>query len=102
MVTTDGSPLSQIELTVYNDEGFLGDAIGYGSVGDDGSFELINVSRTGRLELDPGQYRFTIESVGADILIPERYADPKKTILRVRCEPDAPIMLEVPSMSAGM
>lgn len=102
MLTTDGHPLSQVELTVYKDDPFSGEILGFGAVCSDGTFELIDASRSEKLLLEPGKYRFTIESVGAEITVPKKYGDPKETILCARAASDEAIVLEASGMSTGM
>lgn len=102
LVTTDGLPMSQIELTVYEDNPFCGEPLGFGAVSNDGSFELIDASRSEKLLLEPRKYRFTIESLGAEIMIPKKFGDPKETVLRCWAAQNEAIVLEADGMSSGM
>ena len=102
LLTTDGLPLSQVELTVYKDAPSCGEILGFGAVGDNGAFELIDASRSEKLLLEPGKYRFTIESLGAEITIPKKYGDPEETILCARAALNEAIVLEAAGMSSGM
>ncbi|TWT95672.1 hypothetical protein [Neorhodopirellula pilleata] len=101
-MTSDGKPMSQMELTFYPDSLSTDSPIAYGAVQSDGSFELVNAARNGAINLEAGHYRVTVESLGADVEIPPHYADPGKTKLRIEHVPPAPIAIEAPGLSKGM
>jgi hypothetical protein len=69
-----GKPLGEVEVTVHKLEGGKWQAIGFGDVHSDGSFELVTTGARGPLALSPGEYRCTLESIGAPIVIPADYA----------------------------
>ncbi len=102
ILTSDGIPMSQMELTVYQDEPFTGQPLGYGNVQSDGHFELIDSSRRSALILDSGSYRFTIESQGAEIEVPVEYRDANRTSIRLSIQDDSRIEVSTVGLSNGM
>lgn len=101
-LTSDGKAMSQMELTFYSDSPFSGSPVAYGAVQNDGAFELVDAPRTEAIELEPGDYRVTVESLGADVEIPKQYSDPSKTTLRLKHIPPEPVVIEIPGLSKGM
>ena len=75
--------LSEIQITVHQVEGSATKPIGFGVAGMDGAFQLISPGATGPLQLAPGEYRFTLESVGAPVVIPKEFTQPETTPLKV-------------------
>src|SRR5262245_36355928 len=59
--------LSDIQVTVYQTEGGLMQAVGFGVTDHDGAFELATNGARGPLRLAPGEYRCTLESAGAPL-----------------------------------
>ncbi len=78
----DGA-LGEVQLTVYEAEGDGWRTIGFADTNADGTFELVTVGAKERLVLSPGEYRCTLESVGAPIVFPPQYAAAETTPLRV-------------------
>lgn len=72
--------------------------IGRGYVASDGSFELINREGSGPLHLLDGNYRFTIESVGAEVEIPDKFTDPATTPLVIDHRSGILLNLELPKL----
>lgn len=106
-LTSDGQPMSEVELSFYPDsssnDALPKDApVAYGAVRSDGTFELINASRTAAMRLEAGGYRVTIESLGAEVNLSPQYTDPGVTKLRVEHFPPAPIAIDIPGLSEGM
>jgi len=78
-----GSPLSEIQLTVNEVDGNGWHAIGFGVSDTDGKFELVTNGAHGPLRLPSGKYRFTLESVGAPLQIPQEYTKAETTPLDI-------------------
>lgn len=77
----NGQPIPDVLVTVYPDTPST-DALGIGITDADGRFELRTREPITPLMLDPGDYRFTVQSMGEIYLIwPPEYADPPKTPL---------------------
>ena len=78
----NGQPLPDVLVTVYPDMPSATDALGIGITDADGRFELRMREPITPLILDPGDYRFTVQSMGEIYLVwPPEYADPLKTPL---------------------
>lgn len=96
-----GEPLSDIRVGLYRDEET--EPIGFAVTGNDGSFRLLQIDADGPLQLEPGVYRCTLESVGAPVTVPREFLSPEQTPLRVTWnEDDEPFTIEVPTKFAGM
>ena len=102
MLTSDGRPMSQMELTLYVDAPYTGLPIAYGAVRADGTFELVNASRSKSIMIEAGRYRVTAESLGAEVQIPQPFANPSTTPLRIDHTPPEPIQISIPGLSKGM
>lgn len=75
--------LSDIQVTVHQVEGNSSKPIGFGVAGVDGSFQLALNEAKGPLTLAPGEYRCTLESVGAPVVILTEYTKPDTTPLKI-------------------
>jgi hypothetical protein len=94
-----GNPVSDIQITVYEADGEAWRAMGFGVPGADGAFELVTNGAAGALWLPPGEYRCTLESVGAPVRIPKEYAQVETTPLTVSwSESDEMLTLEIPAL----
>jgi hypothetical protein len=90
-----GAPLSDIQLTVFQRDGSGFSPLGFGVTTTDGSFKLfLNLAR-GPLVLPAGDYRFTLESAGAPVEIPQQYAAPETTPLAVSWKGEGSLKLEI-------
>ena len=72
-----------IRVTVNHLEKNVVKAIGYGVTADDGTFRLVTNSGRAALKLAPGEYCCTLKSIGAQVRIPNEYAQVNTTPLRV-------------------
>ncbi len=63
-IRTESSPLADVQITVYRVEGTDIHEAGFGISNPDGEFSLVRTGAAGPLWLEPGEYRFTLESVG--------------------------------------
>jgi uncharacterized iron-regulated membrane protein len=75
-------PLAEMQITIYRQEGSTWQPIGQAVTAADGKFELVTTSALGPLRLEAGDYRCTLESVGAPARIPAEYAQAGTTPLR--------------------
>lgn len=77
-----GNPLPDVRVTVFQGEGSAYTPLGFGVTTNDGSFQLFQNQARGPLVLTAGEYHFTLESAGAPIQIPPRYAKPETSPLK--------------------
>jgi hypothetical protein len=57
--------------------------VGFGTTDNAGHFELLTPDGQAALYLEPGNYTFTLESVGPPVQFPEEYLQPETTPLKV-------------------
>jgi hypothetical protein len=76
-------PLSDIRVTVNRVDKSSVQSIGFGITATDGTFQLVTNGAHGALRLSPGEYRCTLKSVGAQVRIPNEYAQVNLTPLKV-------------------
>lgn len=91
-ISRDGSPgslsfgtqtLSDICVVVHVQDGSEFRSPGFGITNHEGSFHLLRTASQDALKLEPGEYSFTLESLGPQIVFPADYLDPKKPPLKV-------------------
>jgi hypothetical protein len=75
--------MSEVQITVHQPVGSAWEAIGFGVAATDGSFELVTSGAAAPLELSPGTYRCTLESVGAPFAIAPLYTQAATTPLEI-------------------
>ena len=83
ILRVDDEYVSDIQVTVHEVDGSSFQAIGFGVTDNDGIFRLVTNGANGPLTLPPGDYRCTVESVGAPIQFPTEYAQAKSTPLKI-------------------
>lgn len=88
-----GKPLSDVQVTVFQNAGTAFQPIGFAVTKTDGSFQLLQNQARGPLNLAAGDYRCTLESAGAPIKIPKQFAKPETTPLKVSWSGDGKIDL---------
>jgi hypothetical protein len=77
-----GETPGDIQITVHHPAAGGWQPVGFGITASDGSFELVANGAEGPLVLAAGEYRCTLESVGAPIQVPKEYTDAETTPLR--------------------
>lgn len=82
-LTIGGAPMSEVQISVYQQKEGAWEKIGFGDATSDGSFELVKPGAAGPLVLEAGEYRFTLESIGAPLRVPPAYQNPASTPLSV-------------------
>ena len=88
--------LGDIQLIVYQMDSGVWRQVGFGITGPDGEFELLTPGAKGALWLTPGEYRCTVESVGAPVQIPKAYSQTETTPLKITwSETDDALALKV-------
>jgi hypothetical protein len=93
-----GTPMSEVQITVHQPAGAGWEAIGFGVATTDGSFELVTSGAAGPLVLAPGNYRCTLESVGAPLAIDPQYAQAATTPLEIAWPTsDGRITIDIPA-----
>lgn len=97
VLTASGKPIGDIQVTFYRLDGGIWESVGFGTSAADGTFELVTNGARGPLHLEPGQYRCTLESVGAPVEIPRECMETADTPLEVNwSETDQLIQLDAP------
>ncbi|EAQ81959.1 hypothetical protein [Blastopirellula marina] len=97
-LVTSGNPLGEMQVHVYRSDAADDTPLGFGVTAADGSFELVQPAAAGPLQLEPGKYLFTVESVGSPVILPKKYASRKTTPLEVDWLPDQPLELDIPGL----
>ena len=96
-----GEPLADMQLTVYENQLGTWEAIGFADTAADGTFKLLLNEARGPLQLAPGSYRFTLQSVGAPLLVPQQLAQVDTTTLQTEWTGnDTELKLTLPSKLA--
>jgi hypothetical protein len=91
-------PLSDVQVTVHRAEGSNWVALGFGVANSHGAFELVNNEASEPLWLPSGEYRVTLESVGAPVKIPREYTAPETTPFQIkRVEEGEKLNLQIPA-----
>jgi hypothetical protein len=99
VLRSGGAPLGDIQVTVHEADGSAWRAVGFGVTAADGTFELVTNGAAGPLWLSPGEYRCTLESVGAPVQIPKVNTLPDTTPLTVTWSVgDLSLNLEIPAV----
>jgi hypothetical protein len=97
MLRAGNEPLSEVQITVHRAENGGWSAIGFGVADSKGAFELVTNDAAEALSLPQGEYRFTLESVGAPLKIPGEYTQPETTPLQVEWDEGESLDLRIPS-----
>ena len=96
VLRTGAEALGDIQLTVHQMDSGVWRQVGFGITGPDGEFELLAPGAEGPLWLTPGEYRCTLESVGAPVQIPKECSQAETTPLKITwTETDDALTLEV-------
>lgn len=91
------TPLSEIQVTVHQMEADSFQPIGFGVPDADGYFRLVTTDATGPLFLPAGEYRCTLESIGAPVEIPQEYTKAETSPLKITwTESDQQLDLGIP------
>lgn len=80
---------SDINLTVHRNSAGSFQPIGFGLTDVEGKFILYQTGAAGPLWLEPGDYVFTLESVGPSIAFPKEYLSPQTTPLKLNWTADS-------------
>jgi hypothetical protein len=92
-----GDVLAEVQVTVHQQDGAALKPIGFAVTGTDGSFQLVTNEARAALQLQPGDYCFTLESAGSPARIPPALAKAETTPLKRKWTAgDASLNLDVP------
>ena len=80
---------SDINITVHRNSAGSFQPIGFGLTDVEGKFILYQTGAAGPLWLEPGDYVFTLESVGPSITLPKEYFSPLSTPLNLSWTADS-------------
>lgn len=102
IIQSGSAMLSDVQITVHRVDGDARELIGFGVSKPGGTFGLMQAAAAGPLWLKPGQYAFTLESVGPEPLVwASEYSQPDKTPLtRAWTDSDESLVLDVPEPQA--
>ena len=81
--TIDGEKYAEIQVTIHRTKGEQVETLGFGVTDEEGKFLLLKNGAAGKLFLEPGEYRVTVETIGPDVAIPNKYLKAETTPLRV-------------------
>jgi hypothetical protein len=90
VLLADGAPVADVQVSVYQPEEGSWQPIGFADTASDGTFRLLLNEARGPLQLDEGQYRFTLQSVGAPLVIPRELSAVETTPLQASWSGDEP------------
>lgn len=91
-------PLAEMQITIHRQEGSAWQPIGMAVTAADGAFELVTSGAQGPLRLEAGEYRCTLESVGAPVQLPREFTNAETTPLKVVWSAtDRDLNLELPT-----
>lgn len=77
--------LADVQVTLYRMAGTTSEMVGHGITRADGRFELVAPGAKKALHLNPGEYRVTVESVGAvPLILRDEFAAADSTPLQVQ------------------
>ncbi|TWT39358.1 hypothetical protein [Blastopirellula retiformator] len=96
-LTTGENPLAEMQVNVYRADG-VDTPIGFGTTAADGSFELVQPAAAGPLMLEPGKYRFTVESIGSPVMLPKKYGSAASSPLEIDWQSGQAITLDIPGL----
>ncbi len=91
------TPVPDFEVRIYATASTA--LLGLGTTGNDGKFQLVKPKGEGPLWLLPGEYAFTLESIGPETpRMPPAYGNASKTPLRVNWKSeDKALDLRIPA-----
>ena len=75
--------LSDMCVVVHRKDGSVFQQLGFGTTDHSGSFCLLLAGGQDPLVLEPGEYYFTLESLGPEIVFPAPYLKPERSPLKV-------------------
>ena len=82
-LTIEGEKYAEIQVTIHRVEGEQMKTMGFGVTDAEGKFLLLKNGATGKLFLEQGEYRVTVETIGPNVAIPSEYLKAETTPLRV-------------------
>lgn len=83
---------SDIRITVYEAQAGSFRPIGFGNSAADGSFVLYSPAADEPLWLQPGDYAFTLESLGPPVQFPDEYLNAETSPLKVTWSVEMPTL----------
>ena len=95
-ITVAGEPVVDIRVNVFSVKDGQPAELGFAVSQADGKLKFVKPKASGPLELGPGDYRFTVETVGAPLVIPKEYGDPAMTPLQITLSSSDGIILTLP------
>ena len=88
---------SDIRVSIHRSVSGGFEVLGFANTAADGTFVLYNSGATEPLWLEPGDYAFTLETIGPPVEFPEEFTRPESTPLKVTWASDmSSIRLDAP------
>lgn len=90
---TDGTPgslkfgsqtVSDLAIVLHRVNGSSFEQVGFGRTNEAGEFQLVVQGKEEPLQLPPGNYVVTLESLGPPIVFPKEYISAEKSVLKVQ------------------
>ena len=95
-ITVAGEPVVDVQVNVFAIQDGKPVEVGFAVSRAGGKLKFLQPRASGPLVLEPGDYRFTAETVGAALVIPQEYRDPATTPLQVTLPSAGGITLTLP------
>jgi len=95
-ITVAGEPVVDVRVNVFSVKDGAPVEVGFAISRAEGKLKFVQPKASGPLNLEPGTYHFTVEPVGAALLVPKEYSDPTTTPLQVTLPSADEITLTLP------
>ncbi len=89
-------PLGQMQVIVHEPEGITPIAIGFTDAS--GSFDLVAPDASRPIVLSAREYRWTVQSVGAEVEIPKKFMQPDQSDLSAVWDEHGNVTLALPAL----
>lgn len=97
VLMSDSNPIPDVLVRIHRSGS--GEPIGFGITRTDGSFELVTDDSRGPLNLPPGKYVITLESVGAPTDLPDSLRHVKSSRLQIDWSGEDILRVNVPGLT---
>jgi hypothetical protein len=95
-VTVAGEPVVDVRVNVFAMQDGKPVEVGFAVSRAGGKLKFLQPQASGPLVLESGDYRFTAETMGAELVIPQEYTDPATTPLQATLPSPDGIILTLP------
>lgn len=95
-ITVAGEPVVDVQVRVFSMKDGKPVELGFAVSKAGGKLSFVKPKASGPLTLEPGEYRFTVEPVGAPLALPKDYGNAETTPLQIELPTAEPITLTLP------